>query len=94
MVFPYTLVFLRVRKELGELLASLLGEDGHQAGRSSGRFSLTPEPAFHPQGSKGLYLPCHWLTFGKNRLVEFFYTLIGDFSIIETLLLSYNSVSH
>lgn len=41
--FPYTLAFLRVRKKLEELLASLLGEDRHQMGRLSGRFSLNLE---------------------------------------------------
>lgn len=30
--FPYTLAFLRVKKELGELLASLLNEDSTKQG--------------------------------------------------------------
>ena len=42
--FPYTLAFLKARKELEELLASLLGEDRCQTGRLSGRFSLNLEP--------------------------------------------------
>ena len=51
--FPYTLAFLRVRKELEELLASLLGEERHQTGRLSGRFSLNLEPVSQPPPPKG-----------------------------------------
>ena len=80
--FPYTLAFLRVRKELEELLASLLGEERHQTGRLSGRFSLNLEPVSQPpppKGCKGLCLLCHWLPFGQNSLMELFYILMVTF---------------
>lgn len=51
-VFPYTLDFLRVRKELGELLASLLGEDSTRQGDLLGGLVSPLNQSSTPRGAK------------------------------------------
>lgn len=73
------------KKRAGEAAGQPPGWGHTPDGSSSGRSSLTPEPAFYTLGSEDCCLLCHWLTFDTSSLIGLFYILIVDFYYLDII---------